>query len=911
MLGPQSQPSAKHQMDQAQPAKTDANKLDKSAAIHNAVARLVSIFARPNPADPNKTSENTEEVTAFCMRILSSRIAPTAATDNNHVVDTIKKRLTRRDKSLKDALAFTSLCFTIDNSVTTFTIPYDNILTRKWAIMHFLHTVSLQTDLLDRRENPLDDAFAVNGLKSVRVAPEFPKLPQVFPDATVPLEDTDAADPIPKYSNKPRGPCNGYYLIANTKYPSTDVEKLLHPSESELLRDIMYIFQDIDGQYIKFNPTLDIFVLSDKVWVPPTTCENLRLLSEVGWLYRKVKSVVSSWSANSSASAEAEPRGRFNAFAPSSATAATTHTMEEGLIRQGFCAGIQKELVKHFELIAQLENQFTKSMEPVGSEQTVPASPSMEFSAKGLSLKRLLVWIHEPLQKLRLIQVLVDSSAGLRGGALLSMVHGYMNHGDPFVQDLVEGLLKQISAPFFQMLKRWIYEGELNDPFQEFFVVEDANVEEEAMWRSRYTLKNEMIPSFLGRSVAKKCYLIGKSLNFIRFCCAEEAFVIQRSQELATSPPGLLEYGDMAALEKSVTSAYTSISAHILSLLFGKYKLMTHLQALKKYLLLGQGDLVQNLMDKLGADLSKPANSIMRHNLAGILESSIRASNAQHDDPDVLRRLDVRLLEVSPGDSGWDVFTLDYRTDNPISTVFPTQSMHQYMKLFTFLWRLKRVEHSLSVSWRKGMTEYTSIRNMADMRHYFHTSSIVLSEMIHFTYQLQYYILFEVLECSWTELNSYLVKRTGDLDQLIGAHNKYLNNITSRGLLAATASNNQNLFSMLIGLFDVILKFQTSLSYLVELAEERLMESKQRTSRDYENQFLKRISSLEDPRLNAKEPTNETLKDRISAEGANMDEIAKTYRADLQVILEALTSHADINLHGLRVRLDYNAFYKK
>ncbi|ORY38840.1 hypothetical protein BCR33DRAFT_421940 [Rhizoclosmatium globosum] len=624
-----------------------------------------------------------------------------------------------------------------------------NILNRKWAVLHFLLTVSDQSSFKNQADMFIDNAFAVMGIKSIKAAPQFPTLPQAFPPAAEINNDTTDSDSVLK---KPRGPCNGYYLLGG----SNDNAKL-QITEPLLLRDVMFMFQDIDGRYIKYNASLDAFVVHSDVWIPAPTLETIHRLSEVGWLYRRIKKRIDSW---------------------------TCENRADGLVRQGFCVGIQKELTAHFHLIAQLEDQFTKADQ----------AGTADFASKGLSLKRLLVWIHEPLLKLRLVSVLVDSSDGLRGGALLSMIHGYTNHGDPFVKQFVEGLLKEISVPFYQMLKRWLYEGELNDPFNEFFVVQDRNVDESNMWRNQYLLRQEMIPSFFHRGVAKKCFLIGKSLNFIRYCCGEETFVIKRSQELVSSPPGFLEYGDSSALEKSITTAYTSISAHILDLLFGKYKLMTHLQALKKYLLLGQGDFVQNLMDKLGADLSKPAHGILRHNLTGILESSIRASNAQHDDMDVLRRLDVRLLEISTGDSGWDVFTLDYHTDSPISTVFPAQSMHQYMKLFTFLWRLKRVEHSLSVAWRRGMTEYTAFRKMKDVGQHFHFCSVVLSEMIHFTYQLQYYILFEVLESSWNELNEYLGKRTGDLDQLIGAHNKYLNNITSRGLLAASVGENVSFF---------------------------------------------------------------------------------------------------------------------
>lgn len=109
-------------------------------------------------------------------------------------------------------------------------------------------------------------------------------------------------------------------------------------------------------------------------------------------------------------------------------------------------------------------------------------------------------------------------------------------------------------------------------------------------------------------------------------------------------------------------------------------------------------------------NLSQPANTLFRHNLTGTLETAIRSSNAQYDDPDILRRLDVRLLEISPGDSGWDVFSLDYHVDSPVNTILTPVAMHQYLKMFNFLWRLKRVEHALSSAWRRQTTSARAIR---------------------------------------------------------------------------------------------------------------------------------------------------------------------------------------------------------
>ena len=68
-------------------------------------------------------------------------------------------------------------------------------------------------------------------------------------------------------------------------------------------------------------------------------------------------------------------------------------------------------------------------------------------------------------------------------------------------------------------------------------------------------------------------------------------------------------------------------------------------------------------------ELSKPAVSLYLHNLTGTLETAIRATNAQFEDPDILKRLDVQKLEPSLQDQGWDVFSLQYHVDGPISTV--------------------------------------------------------------------------------------------------------------------------------------------------------------------------------------------------------------------------------------------------
>lgn len=343
------------------------------------------------------------------------------------------------------------------------------------------------------------------------------------------------------------------------------------------------------------------------------------------------------------------------------------------------------------------------------------------------------------------------------------------------------------------MLRLWIYDGELSDPYKEFFVVEpefrpstDPRRIATSVWEDKYKLDDDMVPSIITQDFAKKVFLIGKSLNFIRYGCGDSGWVEAYSKEASKE----LHYGDTASLETSIDEAYKTTMARLIHLMDDKFRLFDHLHALKKYLLLGQGDFIALLMESLASNLDRPANSQYRHTLTAQLEHAIRASNAQYDPPDVLRRLDARMLELSHGEIGWDCFTLEYKIDAPVDVVITPWGSTQYLKVFNFLWRVKRVEFALGSIWRRCMTGARGVLGSvndkvgADWKR----ARCVIAEMIHFVCQLQYYILFEVIESSWDQLQASISKPGCTLDDLIEAHTNYLNSITHKGLLGSTTS---------------------------------------------------------------------------------------------------------------------------
>lgn len=376
---------------------------------------------------------------------------------------------------------------------------------------------------------------------------------------------------------------------------------------------------------------------------------------------------------------------------------------------------------------------------------------------------------------------------------MISLIHGFSSsHGDHFVCAFAEKLLSHVTRPFYDMLRLWIYDGELSDPYKEFFVIEpefrpstDPRRIATSVWEDKYKLDDEMVPSIITQEFAKKVFLIGKSLNFIRYGCGDSAWVEAYSKEASKE----LRYGDTASLENSIDEAYKTTMARLIHLMDTRFKLFEHLRALKKYLLLGQGDFIALLMESLASNLDRPANSQYRHTLTAQLEHAIRASNAQFDSPDVLRRLDARMLELSHGEIGWDCFTLEYKIDAPVDVVITPWGSTQYLKVFNFLWRVKRVEFALGSTWRRCMTGARGVLGAVDDKvgADWKRARCVIAEMIHFVCQLQYYILFEVIEASWDQLQAAISKPGCTLDDLIEAHTKYLNSITHKGLLGSAS----------------------------------------------------------------------------------------------------------------------------
>ena len=569
----------------------------------------------------------------------------------------------------------------------------------------------------------------------------------------------------PKASSGNTGPAQGRNRTRNNDKPEdlqeVDVYRVKElapaPSETALLRELPFTLQGLSSTHLPF-PNLTTIDFPPSLPLPIISL--LHTLAEPSLLYRTLSDFVQS--------------------------------RDNGLIGQSFRSAIGAELRSYLGLIATLEGEIRRS---------IASQDSNEYQGKvskaGVTLKRCVIWTREATMGLRLMSLMAEEGKLQKGGQLISMIHSFStNHGDPFVGAFAERMLSHVTRPFYDMLRQWIYDGELLDPYFEFFVSEQGSRDTTedprrspatSVWEEKYKLDEAMIPTIVTEDFARKVFLIGKSLNFIRHSCGDSAWVEAYCKEASRE----LHYGDTATLETSIDQAYKATMARLIHLMDDKFHLFEHLDALKRYLLLGQGDFVALLMESLSSNLDRPAGSQYRHTLTAQLEHAIRGSNAQFDSPEVLRRLDARLTEMEKGDTGWDVFTLEYKVDAPVDVIITPWANRQYLKIFNLLWRVKRVEFALGSTWRRCMTGARGVLAVIDakMSKDWKSARVCIASMIHFINQLQYYILFEVIEASWDQLHATIHKEDCTLDDLIDAHSKYLKAVTHKGLLGSSRQN--------------------------------------------------------------------------------------------------------------------------
>lgn len=429
-----------------------------------------------------------------------------------------------------------------------------------------------------------------------------------------------------------------------------------------------------------------------------------------------------------------------------------------------------------------------------------------KFLRGELWLQEMWLACQDMTRSLHLLANLVQQALQQKvaGAALLDLIHEHVENseGDSVAMKLLGSLLEDVRAPYYTMVEEWLAEGTLMDPEQEFLIQEDRKMTKESLvgehvsqyWQRRYSLA--AVPRFLEASAAK-ILLTGKYLNAIK----------ETGRQLQVPKVGGAQVAGsrMSAIQQQLDVAYEYASTEFLGYILNEFDLMGHLQTLKHFFLLAQGDYLAHFMDIAKDELTRFKTSL--RTLQPLFELAVRSSVGASDPYikdlacDAAKVTVARTLQnlsfnhrvgrkhfamptPGPEDSkrvgdvaGWDAFQLTFKVSWPLSLVLSRDNMSAYQILFRHLFHCKHLEAELNATWQAH--QVVRRFDLVELKR----SRVFCQKLLHFVRNLYIYCTVEVLEPRWQQMGA-AIQGAGSVDEVMDHHSQFLtSSLAQCGLL--------------------------------------------------------------------------------------------------------------------------------
>ncbi|XP_013870241.1 gamma-tubulin complex component 2 [Austrofundulus limnaeus] len=578
----------------------------------------------------------------------------------------------------------------------------------------------------------------------------------------------------------------------------------------------------------------------------------------------------------------------------------------------------------------QVNHALTAAMRTLMKEYLILITQLEHLQRQGLlSLQKLWFYIQPTMRTMEILASIASSldKGDCMGGSTLSLLHDrtFNYTGDSQAQELCLYLTKAASVPYFEILEKWIYRGIIKDPYSEFMVEEHELQKEKIQedyndkyWDQRYTIVQHRIPSFL-QKMADKILSTGKYLNVVRECgrdvtCPDAKEVLYTLKE--------------RAYVEQIEKAYNYASKVLLDFLMEEKELVSRLRSIKHYFLMDKGDFFVHFMDLTEEELKKPVDDIVPPRLEALLELALRMSTANTDPfkddlkidlmpHDVITQLlrvlaietkqEKAIINAEPTDvalSGLEAFSFDYIVKWPLSLIINRKALTRYQMLFRHMFYCKHVERLLCNVWisNKDSKQYS-----LSSAKWFAAAFALRQRMLNFVQNIQYYMMFEVMEPTWHVMENNL-KTASNIDDVLCHHTSFLDNCLKDCMLT-----NPELLRIFSKLMSVCVMFTNCMQRFTQsLRLERL-------SQEQETVGAPSAPSEQPEQLEKKKPTTKFLAEHTEGlqSDAGFEATIGKFDSNFSLLLLDLldklsiysTNDCEHSMISIIYRLDFNGFY--
>lgn len=374
--------------------------------------------------------------------------------------------------------------------------------------------------------------------------------------------------------------------------------------------------------------------------------------------------------------------------------------------------------------------------------------------------------------KLRTCLSYVELLDKLRGEQLLTIFQSQKRNGDPILEKFSSDAFAYLSQSYFEKLCNWVLSGRLDADNSDFFVQNTKSTEE-----LDFTFIREKIPTFIPSSCARKIYIIGKSLRFLEIYCNELEWVGNLSNKYAVQYQLL----DLSTIDQRfidiINQQYEEINVRVNEVLKSKFYYFETIELLKDILLMGKSDFIYAIIQSSKSLFNQPSQLLESHYLTRCLQVAVQQSSMRNrlnksDHNTLINRLDARLLELAHGSSGWDVFTLDYLIDQPLSSVININqhgSRREYLRIFNFLWRIKRNGYLYEQEWQRNSSLMKLFRKLnsrlpflKDLLNKMSMINVLKNQIQSFTKKIETYCFENIIDKEYSQLITNLHQKESD-----------------------------------------------------------------------------------------------------------------------------------------------------
>jgi len=248
------------------------------------------------------------------------------------------------------------------------------------------------------------------------------------------------------------------------------------------------------------------------------------------------------------------------------------------------------------------------------------------------------------------------------------------------------------------------------------------------------------------------------------------------------------------------------VNSALLNHLLVDRQLVDHFLALRKYLLLSDGEFGRQLvlsLCQLGQTIDQPsqlAGQLHSHLWSGappphllspvslnrVLDSALAGSVSGSTDP-MAGHLTFLLDQVtSTRTLGIPGLSLTYQAGWPANIVLTQDTVSKYSTILDFMIELRLAMVALELDWANE--NLVLRRDKKTDKLILHKINLMRHEMMNFLRNLHAYVSCQVLEVSWLEFQDNLTTKVSCLDDLICLHEKYLQRALFRCLLNSKAA---------------------------------------------------------------------------------------------------------------------------